>query len=144
MSHENLNEIDASLIHMLRPIDDPLDGYTIREMVRIIWNYPEGSPIADEAFYNHAKLLERRIGAIRHRILGHIREQIQPDNGDNRPKTPQKPDFIPYALPTERRYYRYFNAANYRQMPYVVQGLRQKAQGMDSNADILEAIFPPP
>lgn len=136
MTNKEDNEIiDKAILKLLFNIDNPSDGLTVREMTRIIWDYKEDSPTT-ENFYNRAKLLERRIGAYRHRIFQLIRKDMK----EKKPEDVKRPPFIPYALPVGK-YWRYLNAANFEQMPWVIKGLRHKADGLNYNAETLEAIF---
>jgi UDP-2,3-diacylglucosamine pyrophosphatase LpxH len=132
---EDIDMVDNAIYKLLFDIDKPSDGLTIREMTRIIWNYKADDPTTEQ-FYNRAKMLERRIGAIRHRIFEKIRKEMKEKGASkvNRPK------FIPYALPV-KNYWKYLNAASYEQMPWVIKGLRHKADGLNSNAEVLEAVF---
>jgi hypothetical protein len=128
---ENIKKIDEEIYDILIDIVNPAKGWTIREITRYIWDYPEDAP-AGEQFYNRAKLVERRIGSMRHNIYGDIRK------GTDEKIT--KPKFLPYALP-DGKYWKYFNASTYERMPDVIKLLRIKADGLVSNAEVLEAIF---
>lgn len=132
---DDIEKVDNAIFDLLHDIDNPDDGLTVREMTRVIWNYSEDSPTTEQ-FYNRAKMLERRIGAYRHRIFQRIRKEMK-EKGTTKVN---RPNFIPYALPVGR-YWKYLNAANYQQMPWVVKGLRHKADGLNSNAEVLEAVF---
>jgi hypothetical protein len=137
---EEYDKVDAGIYDLLLNRDSPENGLTVRQMTRIIWNYGLGNDdddiITDEKFYNRAKLVERRIGAFRHRIF----ERIRNDMKENEASKVKRPAFIPYALPVGK-YWKYLNAANYEQMPWVVKGLRHKADGLNANAEVLEAVF---
>lgn len=132
---EDIQMADDNIFNLLVDIDNPSDGLTIREMTRIIWDYEVDAPTT-ELFYTRAKLLERRIGAYRHRIFERIRKEMK-DTGVLKVK---RPNFIPYALPVDH-YWKYLNAANFKQMPWVIKGLRHKADGLNANAEVLEAVF---
>jgi hypothetical protein len=134
---ENIRKIDEDIYDILIDITDPAKGWTIREITRYIWDYPEDAP-AGEQFYNRAKLVERRIGSMRHNIYADIRKEMKTKKGTDEKIT--KPKFLPYALP-DGKYWRYFNASTYERMPDVIKLLRIKADGLISNADVLAAIF---
>ena len=134
---EDVDRVDDYIYKILYEINSPEYGVTVREMTRIIWGYKEDEPTTNELFYNRAKLLERRIGAYRHRIFQRIRKDMKEAA---KPEDVKRPKFTPYALPVGR-YWKYLNAASYEQMPWVVKGLRHKADGLNFNAETLEAIF---
>lgn len=143
---EDVEKVDKAIYDLLINRSKPDNGLTVREMTRIIWHYKEGDP-SNEQFYNRAKLLERRIGAVRRKIFANIRRAlkklIEEDERTGRKRISVKvarPEFIPYALPV-KKYWRYFNAANYEQMKWVIKGLRHKADGLNANAEVLEAVF---
>ena len=135
VSREEIEQVDEGIHELIYPINSPAEGKTIREITRWIFGYSENAP-STEGFYNHAKLVERRMGAIRHRIFEGIRQQMR----EKDPADIVRPNFIPYAIQIEK-YWRYMNAANYRYMPTVIEGLRHKADGLNSNAEVLEAVF---
>ena len=143
ISREDKDRADRGIRRMLIDIKVPIDGYSVREMVRNIWDEDEAY---GERFYSLAKLVERRIGAVRHAAYKDIRRQMkekaQSDNPVTGKKLP-KPDFLPYALPTgtEDRYWKYFNAVDHPMVPHVVDKLRRKADGMNANAEILDSVF---
>jgi hypothetical protein len=135
MKGENSKMVDDSIVDILFDVNDPKVGWTVRDMTRRIWNYSEGEP-AGELFYNRAKFVERRIGAIRHRIFEDIRNEMKA----KKTSKVKRPKFIPYALPVGKYWY-YINGANFKQMPYIIEGLKRKADGLISNAEVLEAVF---
>lgn len=144
----NNKEIDDAIEDLLFPIDNPERGLTVRQLTRKIFDYDDDDePSGDEVFYTRAKLVERRIGAIRHKIFAEIRrgikEQKEEDEREGRRRISvelERPAFIPYAL-QRGKYWKYLNAANYEAMPWVIKGLRHKADGLNANAEVLEAVF---
>ena len=129
--------VDDAIIDQLYHIDNPHDGRTVREMTRAIYGYGDNETSTTEQFYTRAKLVERRIGACRQRIFSRVRREMEENGGSTKVK---RPAFIPYAL-QDGHYWKYFNAANFEQMPWIILGLRHKADGLNSNAEVLEAIF---
>lgn len=151
MKKEDIDMIDNGIYNLLFNRDSPERGLTVRQMTRRIFGYGEGdeddAPVTDELFYTRAKLVERRIGAIRHKIFAEIRRKMKEQREEDEKRGVQRismeierPKFIPYALPVGK-YWKYLNAANYQQMPWVIKGLRKKADGLNANAEVLEAVF---
>lgn len=143
ISKEDKQRADKAIRKILIDVKIPTEGYTVREMVRMIWSKDE---LYGEGFYTFAKLVERRIGAVRHSVYKDIREQMREKAKSANPVTGKKlpkPEFLPYALPTgaEDRYWKYFNAVEHSMMPHVVDKLRRKAGGMNANAEILDSVF---
>ena len=143
VSREDITRADDRIHDILFDVKDPKEGYTVREMVRRIWSKDE---LRGERFYTFAKLIERRLGAYRHRAYQRIRERMKEKSTSRNPVTGKKlprPSFLPYALPTgeQDKYWRYFNAVEHAIMPLVIEKLRRKAAGMNSNADVLDSVF---
>ena len=141
-NREDTERVDNAIHTLLVNLSTPEVGLTVRDMTRQIFNY-KGKGTTEE-FYTDAKFLERRIGAVRHHIFEIIRRDMKlRDEEMKKTKVEVKvkrPKFIPYAL-ADGKYWKYFNAANFEEMKWVIKGLRKKADGLNSNAEVLEEIF---